>query len=264
LQKFLSEIGKTPLLSRQEEIELAEKIKLGDKNAREVFINSNLRLVVFVAKRYPEGHLKFLDHIQAGSEGLLKAINGFNPNIGFKFSTYAIWWIRQAIERSIGDNSRIIRLPIHIGRMLFKIQMAQKELELLLGHSPSNFEISRQTGIKEEKVKYLLSEVGSIKSLNDFILDEKGSKEFGEMIEDERSFCPEKNSRLVQLSEKLREAMGNLGEIEREVFSLRVSKNLSHFKISRKLGIPESDVKRAYNSALEKLSTNKELKEYAL
>ncbi|MDQ4129372.1 MAG: sigma-70 family RNA polymerase sigma factor, partial [Actinomycetota bacterium] len=189
LQLFLKDIGKVRLLTAQEEVDLAKGIERGDLDAKQKMVESNLRLVVSIAKNYRNQGLPFLDLIQEGTLGLVRAAEKFDYRKGFKFSTYATWWIRQAIARALADKARTIRIPVHVVEKLNKIGRAERKLVTELGREPSNEEIAEATGIDPEEVDQIKRSAQAPVSLEKPVGDEEES-EFGQFIADEKAESP--------------------------------------------------------------------------
>jgi len=189
LQQFLKGIGKVRLLTAQEEVGLAKRIERGDLNAKQKMVESNLRLVVSIAKHYRNQGLPFLDLIQEGTIGLVRAAEKFDYRRGFKFSTYATWWIRQAIARSLADKARTIRIPVHVVEKLNRIGRAERKLVTGLGREPTAEELAEVTGIEPEDVDSIRSSARAPISLEKPVGDEEQS-EFGQLIADERAESP--------------------------------------------------------------------------
>src|SRR5206468_3185619 len=186
LQLFLKDIGKVRLLTAQEEVDLAKRIERGDLDAKQKMVESNLRLVVSIAKNYRNQGLPFLDLIQEGTLGLVRAAEKFDYRKGFKFSTYATWWIRQAIARALADKARAIRIPVHVVEKLNKIGRAERKLVTELGREPTAEEIAEVAGIEPEKVESIRRSAQAPVSLEQPVGDEEES-EFGQFIADERA-----------------------------------------------------------------------------
>ena len=220
LQLFLKGIGKVRLLSAQEEVELAKRIWRGDLDAKQKMVESNLRLVVSIAKNYRNQGLPFLDLIQEGTIGLVRAAEKFDYRKGFKFSTYATWWIRQAIARSLADKARTIRIPVHIVEKLNKIGRAERMLVSGLGREPTTEEIAEVTGIEPDEVDSIKRFAQAPISLEKPVGDEEQS-EFGQFIADEQAESPYERAVEILTKEALREALENLGYRERRVLELR-------------------------------------------
>ena len=193
LQLFLKDIGKVRLLTAQEEVDLAKRIERGDLDAKQKMVESNLRLVVSIAKNYRNQGLPFLDLIQEGTLGLVRAAEKFDYRKGFKFSTYATWWIRQAIARALADKARTIRIPVHVVEKLNKIGRAERKLVTELGREPTPDEIAEVTGIEPDEVDSIKRSAQAPVSLEKPVGDEEES-EFGQFIADERAESPYERS----------------------------------------------------------------------
>jgi RNA polymerase primary sigma factor len=220
LQLFLKEIGKGRLLSAQDEVELAKRIWRGDLDAKQKMVESNLRLVVSIAKNYRNQGLPFLDLIQEGTIGLVRAAEKFDYRKGFKFSTYATWWIRQAIARALADKARTIRIPVHVVEKLNKIRQAERKLVTELGREPTPEEIAEVTGIDPEEVDWVKRSALAPISLEKPVGDEEQS-EFGQFIADEQAESPYERAVEILTKEALRDALENLSYRERRVLELR-------------------------------------------
>jgi RNA polymerase primary sigma factor len=220
LQLFLKDIGKVRLLTAQEEVDLAKRIERGDLDAKQKMVESNLRLVVSIAKNYRNQGLPFLDLIQEGTLGLVRAAEKFDYRKGFKFSTYATWWIRQAIARALADKARTIRIPVHVVEKLNKIGRAERKLVTELGREPTPEEIADHTGIDPEEVESIKRSAQAPVSLEKPVGDEEES-EFGQFIADERAESPYERAAEILTKEALREALENLSYRERRVLELR-------------------------------------------
>src|ERR1700716_1113184 len=219
LQLFLKDIGKVRLLTAQEEVDLAKRIERGDLDAKQKMVESNLRLVVSIAKNYRNQGLPFLDLIQEGTFGLVRAAEKFDYRKGFKFSTYATWWIRQAIARSLADKARTIRIPVHIVERLNKIGRAERKLVTGLGREPTAEEISEVTGIDPEEGASIKRSAQAPISLEKPVGDEEQS-EFGHFIADEQAESPYERAVEMLTNEALREALENLSYRERRELEL--------------------------------------------
>jgi RNA polymerase primary sigma factor len=220
LQLFLNSIGRAPLLTKPQEIELAKRIERGDLQAKKRMVESNLRLVVAYAKNYRNHGLPFLDLIQEGAIGLVRATEKFDHRRGFKFSTYATWWIRQALSRALADKSRTIRMPVHINAKLAKIRRAERALETKLGREPSVAEIAEAAGLAPEEVDPVNRSAQTPVSLEMAVGDDKDS-EFGDLIADDRAESPYERTVETLTREAVREALENLSYRERRVVELR-------------------------------------------
>jgi RNA polymerase primary sigma factor len=220
LQLFLKGIGKVRLLTAQEEVDLSKQIERGSFEAKQRMVESNLRLVVSIAKRYRNQGLPFLDLIQEGTLGLVRATEKFDYRRGFKFSTYATWWIRQAIARSLADKARTIRIPVHVVEKLNRIGRAERKLMTGLGREPTVEEIADVTGIKPEEVESIRRSAQAPISLETPVGDEDQT-EFGQLIADERAESPYQRAVENLTNEALRDALESLSYRERRVLELR-------------------------------------------
>ncbi len=220
VKMYLKEIGKISLLTAEEEVYLAKKMEAGDQAAKRKLAETNLRLVVSIAKRYVGRGMSFLDLIQEGNLGLMKAVEKFDYSKGFKFSTYATWWIRQAITRAIADQARTIRIPVHMVETINKLVRVQRQLIQELGRDPTNEEIAEEMGIDVEKVREVRKIAQEPVSLETPIGEEEDSH-LGDFIEDETAIAPDEAADYAMLREQLSEILGSLSERERKVLELR-------------------------------------------
>ena len=262
LQLFLNEAGRWPLLTKEEEVELAKLIERGDEEAKERMINSNLRLVVSIAKRYQGHGLSLLDLIQEGIIGLIRAVEKFDWRRGFKFSTYATWWIRQAVQRGVANKSRTIRLPVHIADREQKMARAERVLAPQLGRQPTEEEIAKQAKLPLKQVREVRQAARAITSL-DKPLGADNEGRLGDLFASEESEPAEELT--VSLEEDvLRRAVAQLPEREREVVKRRYGLNgdrdpASLEAIGRELGLTRERVRQIEASALEQLAVNREI-----
>jgi RNA polymerase primary sigma factor len=262
LQLFLNEAGRWPLLTKEEEIELAKLIERGDEQAKERMINSNLRLVVSIAKRYQGHGLSLLDLIQEGIIGLIRAVEKFDWRRGFKFSTYATWWIRQAVQRGVANKSRTIRLPVHIADREQKMAQAERLLAPKLGRQPTEEEIAKQAKLPLKQVREVRHAARAITSL-DKPLGADNEGRFGDLFASEGSE-PEEELTVSLEEDVLRRAVAQLPEREREVVKRRYGLNgerdpASLATIGRELGLTRERVRQIEASALEQLAVNREI-----
>ncbi len=223
VKMYLKEIGRIPLLNADEEVELAVKMEKGDIHSKQKLAEANLRLVVSIAKRYVGRGMHFLDLIQEGNMGLMKAVEKFDYTRGFKFSTYATWWIRQAITRAIADQARTIRIPVHMVETINKLVRVQRQLIQELGREPTNEEIAEEMGIDIEKVHYVMKIKQDIASL-DAAVGHDGEDEdsvLGDFIEDDTAIAPDDAADFTMLREQLDEILDTLTSRERKVLELR-------------------------------------------
>lgn len=220
IRLYLCEIGKIPLLSAKEEIDLARRIKKNDQSAKSKLAESNLRLVVSIAKKYIGRGLSFLDLIQEGNIGLFRAVEKFDPDRGFKFSTYATWWIRQAITRAIADQARTIRIPVHMVETINKLTHAQRRLVQELGREPAVEELAAEMGMDVKKVKHILKISQDIVSLEAPVGTEEDSK-LGDFIEDDEAVQPQEATNRVLIKENIHEMLQYLSPRERKIIEMR-------------------------------------------
>jgi RNA polymerase primary sigma factor len=262
LQLFLNEAGRWPLLTKEEEIALAKRIERGDAEAKERMINSNLRLVVSIAKRYQGHGLSLLDLIQEGIIGLIRAVEKFDWRRGFKFSTYATWWIRQAVQRGVANKSRTIRIPVHIVEREQKLARAERELLTELGRGPSEEELAERAKLPLKQVREVRQAARAVTSLDKPIGTENEGT-FGELVVSEQ-VTPEDEVTYSLQEKALRRAVSELPEREQEVVKLRYGLNgdrdpKSLDAIGRELGLTRERVRQIEAAALERLAVNREL-----
>jgi RNA polymerase primary sigma factor len=262
LQLFLNEAGRYPLLTAAEEVELAKLIERGDGPAKDRMINSNLRLVVSIAKKYQGHGLSLLDLIQEGIIGLIRAVEKFDWRRGYKFSTYATWWIRQAVQRGVANKSRTIRIPVHIVEREQKIARAERELTLTLERPPTDEEVAKKAKLSVKHVRETRSAARAVASL-DKPLGDDGDTAFGDIVATHEGDVEEEV--VVGLSENaLRGAVEKLPERERHVIKLRYGMNgdrdpMSLETIGRELGLTRERVRQIETQALERLAREREI-----
>ena len=268
VRMYLKEIGKVPLLSAAEEQELAERIANGDEEAKKKLAEANLRLVVSIAKRYNGRGLLFLDLIQEGNIGLLKAVDKFDYNKGFKFSTYATWWIRQAITRAIADQSRTIRIPVHMVETINKLIRVQRNLLQELGREPQPDEIAAAMDLPVERVREILKVAQEPVSLETPIGEEDDSH-LGDFIQDENMPVPADAAAFTLLKEELAAVLDTLTERERKVLTLRFGLEDGHARTLEEVGkefdVTRERIRQIEAKALRKLrhpSRSKRLKDF--
>jgi RNA polymerase primary sigma factor len=262
LQLFLNEAGRYKLLTAEEEVELAKRIERGEKDAKDLMINSNLRLVVSIAKRYQGHGLSLLDLIQEGIIGLIRAAEKFDHRRGFKFSTYATWWIRQAVQRGVANKSRTIRIPVHIVEREQRIARAERELVVELGRQPTDQEVAKAVKLPVKQVREVKQAARAVTSLDKPIGDD-GSSSFGDLFAADQADTEEE----IEISlreETLRKAIADLPEREQQVLNLRYGMNgdrdpMSLEAIGRQLGITRERVRQIEANALETLSMLREV-----
>ena len=261
LQLFLNELRRYPLLSAKEEAELARRIEQGDLEAKERMINSNLRLVVSIAKRYQGQELSLLDLIQEGIFGLIRAAEKFDYRRGFKFSTYATFWIRQAIQRGLANKARTIRIPVHIGQRERRIARAERDLSARLGREPSDSEIAEEAELPEAQVEEVRAAARTVTSL-DRPVGEDGETAFGDLLEGDGAAMEEE----IQVSlakETLRRTVSELPEPERRVITLRYGidggEPQALRETGRRLGLSAERVRQIEARALRRLAARREI-----
>ncbi len=261
LALFLRDIRRYPLLTAEEEIELAKRIEQGDLEAKERMINSNLRLVVSIAKKYQGQELSLLDLIQEGILGLIRAVEKFDWRRGYKFSTYATFWIRQAIQRGLANAARTIRVPVHIGQRQRKIARAERELQARLGREPTDLELARETGLTIDQIIETREVHRSVTSLERPV-GEDGETELGDLLPaDQRE--PHEEVELSLRDESVRRAIEQLPERERQVIKMRFgiggAEPTPLRETGRRLGLSPEGVRRIEREALRKLAEKREL-----
>ena len=268
VRMYLKEIGRISLLSADEESELALKIASGDESAKNILAESNLRLVVSIAKRYVGRGLLFLDLIQEGNIGLMKAVEKFDYDKGYKFSTYATWWIRQAITRALADQARTIRVPVHMVETINKMARIQRQMTLELNREPSEEELADKMGISVEKVREVMKISQDPVSLETPIGEEDDSH-LGDFIKDERSMSPEEYATNEILKEEIKNVLLTLQEREQEVLELRFGlvDGTSHTleEVGKKFNVTRERIRQIEAKALRKLrhpSRAKKLKDF--
>jgi RNA polymerase primary sigma factor len=258
---FLSELRNYPLLTAGQEVELAQAIERGDLRAKERLVNSNLRLVVSLAKRYQGQELPLLDLIQEGVLGLIRAAEKFDWRKGYKFSTYATFWIRQAIQRGLGNQSRTIRIPIHIGQRERKIGQFEREFQVREGRAPTDSEIAAATDLSQKEIDEVREVTRTVTSLERRIGDE-GETEFGDLLPSDRP-QPEEEVEVALTEQGLRRAVDELPDREREVLRLRFGidgvEPVPLREAGRQMGVSPESVRTIERSALRRLAENREV-----
>ncbi|MBR3368854.1 RNA polymerase sigma factor RpoD [Candidatus Saccharibacteria bacterium] len=263
---YLREIGKIPLLSQEEETELAQKVVKGDQKAKDKMVEANMRLVVSIAKRYSGRGLDLLDLIQEGNTGLLRAVEKFNPEKGFKFSTYATWWIRQAITRAIADQARTIRIPVHMVETINKVLRTTRKLTVELNREPTNEEIAKELDMEPEKVDYVMRIKQDIASL-DASVGRDGDDEdsvLGDFVEDEERASPEDSAVTQILKEQLAEILSTLSEREQKIIRMRfgIGGERPHTleEVGAEFSVTRERIRQIEAKALSKLRKHKDTK----
>ena len=264
---YLREIGKIPLLSSDEEMELARRIIEGDKKAKDKMAEANMRLVVSIAKRYSGRGLDFLDLIQEGNTGLLRAVEKFDPDKGFKFSTYATWWIRQAITRAIADQARTIRIPVHMIETINKLVRTQRRLTQELNREPTMEELSKEMDMEPEKIEYI-NKIRQETSSLDAGIGRDGDEEdsvLGDFIEDEDTISPEESATNQLLKEKVAEVLSSLSDREQKIVRMRFGldnggKSHTLEEVGQQFAVTRERIRQIEAKALAKLRKHKDAK----
>jgi RNA polymerase primary sigma factor len=256
LQLFLKDIGKVDLLTAAQEVELAKRIERGEHRAKQEMVEANLRLVVSIAKRYRNQGLPFLDLIQEGTIGLVRAAEKFDHRKGFKFSTYATWWIRQAVARALADKGRTIRMPVHIVEKLNKIVRSERKLRAELGREPTSMEIGRDVELSTEEVEQIRRSSQAPVSLEKPVGDEEES-EFGHFLTDESEPLPDEAAEVEMRKATLTRVLGSLSLRERRVLELRYGLNGEHpctlDEVGRTFNVTRERIRQIENQSLKKL-----------
>ncbi|MEX2006715.1 MAG: RNA polymerase sigma factor RpoD [Candidatus Saccharimonadales bacterium] len=259
---YLREIGKIPLLTAEEELALARKVKSGDKRAKDAMAEANMRLVVSIAKRYVGRGLDLLDLIQEGNTGLLRAVEKFDPDRGFKFSTYATWWIRQAITRAIADQARTIRIPVHMVETINKLLRTQRRLTQELNREPTNDEIAVAMEMDVDKVEHIMKIKQDISSLDASVRDDEEDSVLGDFIEDEDAKTPTESASEQLLKEQVKQILGTLTEREQKILKLRfgLEDGKSHTleEVGQEFSVTRERIRQIEAKALAKLRKHKE------
>lgn len=259
---YLREIGKIPLLNAEEELALANRVVAGDKEAKDQMAEANMRLVVSIAKRYVGRGLDLLDLIQEGNTGLLRAVEKFDPDKGFKFSTYATWWIRQAITRAIADQARTIRIPVHMVETINKLLRTQRRLTQELNREPTNAEIAKEMEIDEAKVEHIMKIKQDISSLDASIRDDEEESVLSDFIEDEDTITPEESATGSLLKEQVKDMLGALTEREQKIIKLRFGledgKQHTLEEVGQEFSVTRERIRQIEAKALAKLRKHKD------
>jgi len=270
VRMYLKEIGRINLLTTDEEFEYAKLAEQGDEYAKKMLAESNLRLVVSIAKRYVGRGMLFLDLIQEGNIGLMKAVDKFDPTKGYKFSTYATWWIRQAITRAIADQARTIRVPVHMVETINKLARVQRQLTQELNREPSEEEIAKKLGITVEKVREVYKISQDPVSLETPIGEEDDSH-LGDFIRDERTMSPEEYATVEMLKSELANVLSTLTEREEKVLRLRFGLDDGQCRtleeVGQIFGVTRERIRQIEAKALRKLrhpSRSRKLKDFLI
>jgi RNA polymerase primary sigma factor len=256
LQLFLKDIGRVELLTAAQEVELAKRIERGDHRAKQQMVEANLRLVVSIAKKYRNQGLPFLDLIQEGTIGLVRAAEKFDYRKGFKFSTYATWWIRQAVARALADKARTIRMPVHVVEKLNKIVRSERKLRSELGREPNSFEIGRDVELSVDEVEQIRRSAQTPVSLEKPVGDEEES-EFGHFLTDDNVPLPDEAAETSLRKETLKRILWTLSARERRVLELRYGLDGQHPRtldeVGRTFNVTRERIRQIENQSLKKL-----------
>jgi RNA polymerase primary sigma factor len=259
---YLREIGKIPLLTSAEELALAQRVVAGEKKAKDQMAEANMRLVVSIAKRYVGRGLDLLDLIQEGNTGLLRAVEKFDPDRGFKFSTYATWWIRQAITRAIADQARTIRIPVHMVETINKLLRTQRRLTQELNREPTNEEIAAAMEMDVDKVEHIMKIKQDISSLDASVRDDEEDSVLGDFIEDEDTKTPTESASEQLLKEQVKQILGTLTEREQKILKLRfgLEDGKSHTleEVGQEFSVTRERIRQIEAKALAKLRKHKD------
>ena len=263
---YLREIGKIPLLNAEEELALAQKVVAGDKKAKDKMAEANMRLVVSIAKRYSGRGLDFLDLIQEGNTGLLRAVEKFDPDKGFKFSTYATWWIRQAITRAIADQARTIRIPVHMVETINKLLRTQRRMTQELNREPTIEELAKELEMEPDKVEYVIKIKQDITSL-DAGVGRDGDDEdsyLRDFIEDEEGVTPEESATSQLLKEQVQAVLSTLSDREQKIvkmrFGLENGKSHTLEEVGQEFAVTRERIRQIEAKALAQLRKHKDAK----
>jgi RNA polymerase primary sigma factor len=256
IQMYLKEIGRVALLRKEQEVEYAQLIELGDDEARDKLTEANLRLVVSIAKKYIGRGMPFLDLIQEGNTGLMRAVVKFDYRRGYKFSTYAIWWIRQAVRRALADQSRTIRLPVYVGAVINKLVRVSGRLFQELGREPDDEEIAEEMGFTPERVREVLRLSRDPLSLSSPIGEDEDAQ-LGDFVEDKHAIVPSEAAALTMLRTEVENVLGSLTPRQRRVLQLRLGlidgQQRTLEEVGKRLGITRERVRQIESMALRKL-----------
>lgn len=263
VELYLKQIGQNRLLTREEEVELAKRIKQGDQSAKQELADSNLRLVVSIAKRYIGRGLSFMDLIQEGNIGLMHGVEKFDYTKGFKFSTYATWWIRQAILRAIDDQARTIRVPVHMVENINKLNRIRRQLTESLERKPTLDELANEMDMSKDKVKDIISSSENTISLNTTVTEDNDT-ELGDFVADKNNVDPSKETIDKDLKDQIDNALDGLTDREENVLRLRFGLNgqtpMTLEAISKVMGITRERVRQIQKKAIQRLSRFPETK----
>jgi len=265
IQMYLKEIGRVPLITPKEEIDLAKRRDMGDKQAAKKLTEANLRLVVSIAKKFAGYGLTFLDLIQEGNIGLFRAVEKYDWHKGYKFSTYATWWIRQAVIRALADQSRTIRIPVHVVEVLGKFQKADRYLIQQLGRQPTPEEIASELGIPVDGARYLIKISQDVISLETTVGDDDDKDtELGDFIEDVKTIAPDRAAALMLLKKYIKEIITDLSPREQKILDIRfgLTDGIAHTleEVGSVFNVTRERIRQIEARALERIRQLKEIK----
>ena len=268
IREYLKEIGSIPLLTQEQEQDLAKRKSEGDAEAGKKLVEANLRLVVSIAKRYTGRGMSFLDLVQEGNIGLMKAVEKFDYTKGYRLSTYATWWVKQSVTRALADQSRTIRLPVHMVEAVNRIRKAQRALAVKLGREPSNEEIGKEVGMSEKRVTELMQSSGDTVSLETPVGDEDGSN-LGDFVADDSNASTEEKAESVFLREEIEQMLQGLNPREREVIILRFGLESGHpltlEEVGKRFKVTRERIRQIETAVLRKLrnpSRSKKIRDF--
>lgn len=268
IREYLKEIGSIPLLTQEQEQDLAKRKSEGDAEAGKKLVEANFRLVVSIAKRYTGRGMSFLDLVQEGNIGLMKAVEKFDYTKGYRLSTYATWWVKQSVTRALADQSRTIRLPVHMVEAVNRIRKAQRALAVKLGREPSNEEIGKEVGMSEKRVTELMQSSGDTVSLETPVGDEDGSN-LGDFVADDSNASTEEKAESVFLREEIEQMLQGLNPREREVIILRFGLESGHpltlEEVGKRFKVTRERIRQIETAALRKLrnpSRSKKIRDF--
>ena len=268
IREYLKEIGSIPLLTQEQEQDLAKRKSEGDAEAGKKLVEANLRLVVSIAKRYTGRGMSFLDLVQEGNIGLMKVVEKFDYTKGYRLSTYATWWVKQSVTRALADQSRTIRLPVHMVEAVNRIRKAQRALAVKLGREPSNEEIGKEVGMSEKRVTELMQSSGDTVSLETPVGDEDGSN-LGDFVADDSNASTEEKAESVFLREEIEQMLQGLNPREREVIILRFGLESGHpltlEEVGKRFKVTRERIRQIETAALRKLrnpSRSKKIRDF--
>ncbi len=269
IQMYLREIGKVPLLKTEEEVTLAKRKEKGDQEAKQKLIEANLRLVVSIAKKFTGKSLSLLDLIQEGNIGLFRAVEKFDHRKGYKFSTYATWWIRQAITRSLADQSRTIRIPVHMVETINRFQQVERQLIQDLGREPLPEEIAAEMGETVEKIHHIIKISQETVSLETSVGEDEEDSTLGDFIEDIKTISPDRSAAMQLLRDHVREVIKELTPREQKILEMRFGllDGVSHTleEVGQEFGVTRERIRQIEAKALEKIQDHvgmRKLKDY--